>query len=583
MNWKIRESDLRIIVEEIWWERTHLYLTVKAEHGNRALDLDELVYYGVYTAGKARVRFDRERISENGYRLHALLTNNGENICLPFGLYRIYVCRGQDVLAECEMGDALLGVLDERSRIFTYYDFHKSYNVSFFVEEGYGRLYFRMHIRNLTEEPLTFPVNEDWKEDIKAIIDRQRHDVRYCVRRMYRKTWEKYHGDRMKNVLFLTVQKNQIGSNLKAVYDRMVERGLDKKFHLMIYSVDQSQMRLEEIDWESFITPVAQCGIIFVDDHVPAFDWIRVGKKSKMIQLWHGGAGFKSSGYSRWGLSGGPSPMSCHRQYWYGVVDSKKIAPFYAELWGINSEQVVAAGMPRIDAYLDKKNQETVTELLYQKYPLCKGKKVILFAPTFRGKNNKKAYYPYELIDQKRLYQACGDEYVVLFKAHPWVKERLEIGEQYQDKFLDVKDYPNINDLFYITDLLITDYSSGIYEYSLMHRPMLFFAFDLEHYEYTRGFHRSYEETAPGKICRTFSEVVKAINDKDFEVEKVEQFVEDHFDVLDGGASDRVIDWFLLGKIPKEIPEGVERKRKEMQEMAKLDFRQEIDPDEEEQ
>ncbi len=583
MNWKIKESGLRVAVREIRWERTHLYLTVELweEGAGEGIDTDPLVYYGVYTAGKARVKWDTEKIGAGRYVLHALLTNNGENICLPFGLYRIYACQGQDVLAECEMGEALLGELNAHSRSFPYHGFHQAYNVSFFVEEGYGSLYFRMNIRNLSEAPLTFPVNEDWKEDIKAILERQRHDVWYCARRMYRKTIEKYKGDRMKNVLFLTVQKNRLGSNLEAVYNRMAERGLDRKFHVQVYSVDQSMMEPEEIDWEGFLTPVAQSGIIFIDDYVPAFDWIRVGKKSRLIQLWHGGAGFKASGYSRWGLNGGPPPMSCHRQYWYGVVDSKKIAPFYAELWGINMEQVVAAGMPRIDAFLNRDRQETVKAILYQKYPLCKGKKVILFAPTFRGKNNKTAYYPYEMIDQKRLYEACGEEYVVLFKAHPWVKEKLEVKEEYRDRFLDVKEYPDINDLYYITDLLVTDYSSGIYEYSLMRRPMLFFAFDLEHYAYTRGFHRSFAENAPGKICRTFEEVARAIEEKDFEAEKAGRYAADHFDAPDGGASDRVIDWFLLGKLPKEIPERVAEKQKEMKEMAQLDFRRETDAEEE--
>ena len=105
---------------------------------------------------------------------------------------------------------------------------------------------------------------------------------------------------------------------------------------------------------------------------------------------------------------------------------------------------------------------------------MCRGKKVILFAPTYRGRNKKTAYYPYELIDFEKLYQICGDEYVVLFKMHPWVNKDIVIGKKYADKFLDVKKYPNINDLFYIVDLLITDYSSNIFEYSLMRNRCCF-------------------------------------------------------------------------------------------------------------
>ena len=103
---------------------------------------------------------------------------------------------------------------------------------------------------------------------------------------------------------------------------------------------------------------------------------------------------------------------------------------------------------------------------------------MILFAPTYRGKNRKTAYYPYHMINFQRLYDFCGEEYVVLFKMHPWVSEAVPIEEAHKDRFVDANKYPNINDLFYITEILITDYSSNIFEYSLMRKPMLFFAFD---------------------------------------------------------------------------------------------------------
>ena len=138
----------------------------------------------------------------------------------------------------------------------------------------------------------------------------------------------------------------------------------------------------------------------------------------------------------------------------------------------------------------------------------------------------------------------------MLFKMHPWVADAVPIEEQYKDRFADVGKYPNINDLFYITELLITDYSSNIFEYSLMRKPMLFFAFDEIQYSFSRGFHRDYEESAPGKICHTFDEVLQAIEKEDFEYPKVEQYVEKHFDYIDSGASDRVIDWIILGKMP---------------------------------
>ena len=209
---------------------------------------------------------------------------------------------------------------------------------------------------------------------------------------------------------------------------------------------------------------------------------------------------------------------------------------------------------------------------LYKKYEFCKGKKVMLFAPTYRGRGKKTAMYPYDLIDFKGLYEACGNDWVVLFKMHPWVADSVPIPEEYKDKFKDVGKYPNINDLFYITDLLITDYSSNIFEYSLMKKPMMFFAFDKIQYAFSRGFHRPYEESAPGKVCSTFDELLKAFREEDYEFEKVEEYVRYHFDHIDSNASDRVIDWLILGNIPKEIQEDITRREKDNAHRKTLDF-----------
>lgn len=155
---------------------------------------------------------------------------------------------------------------------------------------------------------------------------------------------------------------------------------------------------------------------------------------------------------------------------------------------------------------------------------------------------------------------------------HPWVSAPVPLEERFQDRFVDANTYPNINDLFYITDLLITDYSSNIFEYSLMRRPMLFFAFDKIQYSFSRGFHRDYELSAPGKVCYTFEELLTALEEKDFEYEKVEEYVAHHFDHIDSNSSDRVIDWTLLDQIPEDLRLAIEAKKKQVESLPFLDF-----------
>jgi CDP-ribitol ribitolphosphotransferase len=94
---------------------------------------------------------------------------------------------------------------------------------------------------------------------------------------------------------------------------------------------------------------------------------------------------------------------------------------------------------------------------------------------------------------------------------------------------------------------VITDYSSLVFEYSTLNRPMLFFAYDLEEYISTRDFYEEFTEFVPGKIVRTFDELITAIRESDFEWEKVRPFAETHLGHLDDGSTDRVIDQLIIG------------------------------------
>ena len=123
--------------------------------------------------------------------------------------------------------------------------------------------------------------------------------------------------------------------------------------------------------------------------------------------------------------------------------------------------------------------------------------------------------------------------------------------------------YPNINELFYITDLLITDYSSCIYEFMLMKKPMLFFAYDHDRYAVSRGFHRDYASNVPGKICLTFDELLRAMCEEDYEYDKVERMLPQYFDHVDTGSCDRVIDWLVLGDLPEEYSSALQARRDE--------------------
>ncbi len=348
-----------------------------------------------------------------------------------------------------------------------------------------------------------------------------------------------------KNILFSTESRGTLSGNLKAVYDRMIERGLDKEYNISISERKAAGGHSSRASWLRTVTLFAKADVILIDDYAPMLSWLKLNRGTILIQLWHAGVGFKSVGLCRFGTNGSPLLDNAHRQYDYAIVGSTALKKIYAEVFGIEEDAIIPTGLPRIDKVIDKEENQKKVDAFHAEHPELKGRKLILFAPTFRGVGALTATYPYEKLDMKRIYDMCGDEYAFIFKMHPFIKEKPEIPEEYSDRIIDMSGMGDINDLLPCVDILITDYSSVIYEFSLFRRPMLFFAYDRDSYAAIRGFQSDYDDFAPGRICTTFDELEKAIKTQDFQIEKVDRFVAENFDYMDSGASDRFIDWLL--------------------------------------
>ena len=569
------------------WERIFLFMEIKIVNNGGKKSDKPLDFYMVdhvneliidkddYFEAKSKLKIIGEK--DGIYTLRLNVTNAGNNLCIPLGTYTLSICRENEFLANCEVPLTAVDSLEISSKNFLYGNRARVFTVTFFAIDKGGKTLLQIHVLASVKCSIDFvnylKLGRSFSNFSAQIIAHIKNAKVY-LRRLYkirRKRYEKKE-HKKKTVLFMSEQNDALRANLQAVIDRLVARGEDKDINILTSAREATSGGQSGRSWANLIKKLAVSDIVFLDDHAPVLDWLMLSKKTKIVQLWHAGAGFKSSGYSRWGRFGCPSPNSCHRQYAYGIAGSKEIAPFFSEVWGISDEQVLPTGMPRMDEFLDENYRKEKTKEIYEQFPICKDKKVIMFAPTYRGKGRKDADYPYELIDFDKLYEICGDEYIVLFKMHPWTLEPVPIPKKYSDKFIDATTYKNINDLFYFTDLLITDYSSNIFEYSLMRKPMLFFAFDKASYSFLRGFHRDYEESAPGKVCYNFPDLLKAIKEQDFEYEKVEQYIDHHFDYIDSNASDRVIDWIIKDDMPKYIVDAIQKLKDEHKRLKELDF-----------
>ncbi len=352
-----------------------------------------------------------------------------------------------------------------------------------------------------------------------------------------------------RRILFSSDSRAELGGNLKVVRDRMVARGLDREYDLRTLLKPSIAHRRGLLDRVRLPWLLAATDVILLDDYQPII-YRTDDPRTRIIQLWHASGAFKTVGYSRVGKPGGPSPYSrIHKNYTYAIVSSGYDVPFYAEAFGIPEDRVIPTGIPRMDRYFDDAARAAGRAAALAAFPAAGGRTTILFAPTFRG-DTRTASYDLGRIDLAALHAvAVEKDAVVIFKLHPFIRERVRIPEPYRDRLFDGTDAAiDVNDLLFAVDLLITDYSSIVFEYSTLGRPMLFFAYDLDEYIAERDFYVPFEEFVPGRIVRTFDTLLDAIRQEDYAVERVAAFAARHFAHLDGASTDRVIDQLVLAR-----------------------------------
>ena len=144
-----------------------------------------------------------------------------------------------------------------------------------------------------------------------------------------------------------------------------------------------------------YVNILSTSKIILLDDFLPSIHTFDLKEETKLIQLWHAVGAFKTFGFTRIGKEGGPEQFSPnHRSYNYAIVSSKEIVKFYAEGFGLSEEKVLVTGIPRTDVFFDNTYKNKVESDFYNKYPQLLNKKILLFAPTFRGEGKYDAHYP---------------------------------------------------------------------------------------------------------------------------------------------------------------------------------------------
>lgn len=212
--------------------------------------------------------------------------------------------------------------------------------------------------------------------------------------------------------------------------------------------------------------------------------------------------------------------------------------------------EVVEQGYPRNDLFHAPGAEERARRVR-QRLRIPDGRKVVLYAPTFRDDVKRGNSFLADLrLDLDLLQQRLGDDVMVLLRFHSIVKGRPKLRAEQLDFVRDVTLFPDTQDLLLVTDVLMTDYSSIMFDFAALDRPMVFFTYDLDHYAGSlRGFYLDFADVAPGPLVRTSEEVADALADVDALRERYAAqrtaFVERFAPLDDGRAASRVVDAFF--------------------------------------
>ncbi len=303
----------------------------------------------------------------------------------------------------------------------------------------------------------------------------------------------------------------------------------------------------QPLDFLQAIYYIATSRYILIDNYHAFLAVLRFKPGVTCVQLWHAVGGFKRTGLKdrRTDARSDKAQQRFRKvydQYDELPVGSEALAKIHMDAFGLPAERMLPLGVARTDLFFDSDKQARLVAQLRANNPALNGKTVLLYAPTYR--DNELDHFVMQL-DLDAMQQALGDEYVLLLRLHPAIRQHEDYEQKYPGFVYDYSSYPGVNELLLVADCLITDYSSVICEYALLGRPMIFYLYDLDIYLRDRGLWEGYEELLPGPVVKTTGELIDVITRGQFDLDKVAAFA-DRWHTYSKGQSSRNLVLHLL-------------------------------------
>ena len=359
-------------------------------------------------------------------------------------------------------------------------------------------------------------------------------------------------------ILFESSNGRNYTGNPRYVYEEILKQGLDNEFkcvwvfmHPEEHEIPGNAKKVKRSFFKFLYYTIVSGTWIFDSRHLY---YLKKNKRTKYIQTWHG-TPLKKLGLDMEyiNMSGNKDISKYHDDFkkntaaWeYLISQNSYSSEIFKRAFAFNGE-MLEIGYPRNDILVNNNNEEYIDKIK-TKFNISKDKKIILYAPTWRDNQYyKKGEYKFATeMDFDAMKEALSKDYVLIVKYHYLVKENID-WDKYGDFIVECDANWDIQELYLISDVLITDYSSVMFDYAILRRPMLFFAYDMEFYkEGLRNFYFDMFEEVPGPIVEDTDGLIEEIRKlDDYESrygQKYDAF-QNKFNEFDKGtASKQIID-----------------------------------------
>ncbi len=301
----------------------------------------------------------------------------------------------------------------------------------------------------------------------------------------------------------------KLEGNLKYIYKELERTYPELKIHT-IYAENKMNIKLFK---ELF--KIKDAKHIILDDYYLPIYLLDINKEVKVIQVWHAAGALKKFGFSTINTKFGPSKeyldiVPIHSNYTHVYVSSEHVKQYYAEAFNMAEEKIHAFGIPRSEMF--SLNKVKKLPGFYNQIEV-KSKVIVLWAPTYRAKNVSSESNINLVSEIIEVLKNINKEIIILYKPHPYTEINTNEFENYSN--IIVAANHNINDLMLYTDALITDYSSVIFDYSLLKRPFVHYVPDIEEYTENRGFYEPLQTVSAGVIVDDIEKLIKWINQRE--------------------------------------------------------------------